>query len=196
MCKSLIIKKLELEKEFSNSNFLIKKKINFKKRITILYGANGTGKSLTLKVLASLIKSNSTIYYSNKEYYSNYLNFLKDNAYIFLDEVEFDFEYVKLKEIKKFYNINDEDLFNYQMDKYNNTFIKDLSHGNRKKLAFLIGLKSNKKVLLLDELSNGVDKNSKIQIAEDLKKTKKQIIFSSHDEELLKLLEDYDCIKY
>ncbi len=196
MCQSLMIKRLELEKSFSNSNFKVSKEIDFKKKITILYGANGTGKSLTIKILSGLINSNSKVEYTNKEYYNSYLDFLKDNVYVFLDEVIFDFEYVKLKDVLRVYNIKKDDLENYFMKEYENAFIKDLSHGNRKKLAFIIGLKSSKQVLLLDELSNGVDKYSKKQIAKDLKNTNKQIIFSSHDEELLKLLDDYDCINY
>ena len=54
------------------------------------------------------------------------------------------------------------------LEKYMNYYCKNLSDGNKKKLTFLISILNYPKILLLDDCTNGIDPQSKIEILNNI----------------------------
>ena len=190
------IKSIVIKDEFKNSSFNKNKKITFNQKTTVLYGPNGSGKSITLKTIADLHDPKyKKIDYDSGEY-SNYLSFCLDNVYFCGDEVKFEYEYVNLKLLFNKYNISEQQCELLNLDKYLKKLPIQLSHGNRKKLAFLIAINSDKRVILLDEITNGIDNNSLKSVAKMINNCDKQIIMSTHDINFIKLLNEYEIVDY
>jgi len=73
----------------------------------------------------------------------------------------------------------------------------DISGGERKKIYLLAGLIRRASVLVLDEPTNGLDKESIVQLTNLLKSIKKTIILISHDERITSLCDTvYDINSY
>ena len=143
--------------------------------LTLLTGENGSGKSTLLKIIGGLI------YPDNKkcincDYISSFLpekfmlpRNLKVKYYInFLQKLYF----TKLDYYIEYLNI--------PIDKK----IKELSKGNLQKLGLLYVIASNNKVILLDEPTEGMDKELKkkfIGVISKLHKDGHTIVVSTHD---------------
>ncbi|MCK5779691.1 MAG: ATP-binding cassette domain-containing protein [Psychrilyobacter sp.] len=65
---------------------------------------------------------------------------------------------------------------------------KSLSGGEKQRIAIILVLLLDKKILLLDEITSGLDHDLKIKVIEVIKGLEKTIIVSSHDNQWL----DYD----
>lgn len=143
--------------------------------LTLLTGENGSGKSTLLKIIGGLI------YPNNKksikcDYISSFLTEkfmlprnLKVKYYInFLQKLYF----IKLDYYIEYLNI--------PIDKK----IKELSKGNLQKLGLLYVIASNNKVILLDEPTEGMDRELKkkfISVISKLHKDGHTIVISTHD---------------
>ncbi len=143
--------------------------------ITLLIGENGSGKSTLLKIIGGIIKADNKKSINNNiissylpEKFmlprnlrvSYYINFL-ENLYL----------------IKLGYYI---DFLNIPVSKK----IKELSKGNLQKLGLLYVIASNNNLILLDEPTEGMDKELKkkfISVIAKLHKEGKTIIVSTHD---------------
>lgn len=154
----------------------ILKNINFKIKdgtINLLIGENGSGKSTILKLISKTIyPSSGKIYVNNKcvyiqEKYNlprhinsyDYINFLERINYIDLSY------YVKLFDIP-------------------NLEIKKLSKGNLQKLSLISAIASKASIILLDEPTEGMDKNMKEKYLKEIVKLEKKgktIVISTHD---------------
>ena len=88
--------------------------------------------------------------------------------------------------------INDIDfiLEEYGLLHFKNTYSINLSGGNKRKLCFAISLLNNKKLLLLDEPSTGVDADGRRKIISILNESNKNIILTTHSIEEAEVLCD------
>ena len=163
----------------------------YEKEIVALVGANGSGKTTLLKTLLGWIKPLSgQIIISGKEIpMSKKRRVIRDVFYI---PQQPDYLFIRStvkSELREF--INDprdllviEELFPW----YNETLHKSpykLSHGQRRWLSILIGILSNRKILLLDEPTAGLDEklyDKLIKMLRDLvERYNRSIIISTHD---------------
>lgn len=162
--------------------------INFRKRLNILQGSNGSGKSILLDYISGLrmapeevkIKGNNNIIYLNQNMYYNgrlrvdeYLKFIY-NLNNIRDYKEYFFDFVALylndvvDEIKK--------MINKKMG--------DLSGGERRFIYNLIILSIDREWYILDEPLTAIDQNRKkylIDIIVDYTLKGKGIILTSHE---------------
>ncbi len=162
--------------------------INFRKRLNILQGSNGSGKSILLDYISGLrmapeeakIKGNNNIIYLNQNMYYNgrlrvdeYLKFIY-NLNNIRDYKEYFFDFVALylndvvDEIKK--------MINKKMG--------DLSGGERRFIYNLIILSIDREWYILDEPLTAIDQNRKkylIDIIFDYALKGKGIILTSHE---------------
>lgn len=126
--------------------------------------------------------------YVNNQKINDPFRFAVDNIYIVTDNPVFKSKYIKLRKIFKHQEIKKSDIKLLGLNKFENNCVLELSLGNRQKLAILLALYSNKKIILLDEATNGIDKMSITIICDMLINSNKQIIFATHDTEVIERL--------
>ncbi|SFF47146.1 ABC-2 type transport system ATP-binding protein [Paenibacillus algorifonticola] len=138
-------------------------------KFTLITGPNGSGKTTLLKCLLGLEKYTGIIKFSNKSIYD------------ILDEVQVVYDNCPLyANLSGYQNINslgnnllnqvEELLPKIHIDKKMlDNKVKNMSFGQRKKLGFILALAQKPKYLLLDEMTNGIDYESLLQISDILK---------------------------
>lgn len=167
--KKLVL--LELKNiSYINDNKTILKNINLSvdsgDYISVV-GPSGSGKSTLLKLLCHLISpSNGTILYKNKSIMEhNPMELRKNVAYCFqtpfifgktvMDNISFPYSIrdikVDLKRVEELFI-----LFNLEKD-YLNKDVKNLSGGEKQRIAIIRTLLFNPEVLLLDEVTSALD---------------------------------------
>ncbi|WP_121663382.1 ABC transporter ATP-binding protein [Metabacillus litoralis] len=156
-----------------------------------IVGANGTGKSTLLKVMAGLARTQrGSIYYKGKKVKKqlpNEIGFLPQNPKLFFlqDTIE-----DELKEIILYHHVNAGekrmqellDLFNLEHLLMRHPY--DVSGGEMQKAALAGVLLPQPSLLLVDEPTKGLDPDSKQQFGELLKELQKQgltIVMVTHD---------------
>jgi len=185
------IKNLEF---FYNSKNPIFKNLNYKfydGRFYVISGANGVGKTTLIKLILGLLAPiNGFINNTN-----NIIGYLPDYNGIYenltvLENIKFRIgiynkSYVRLKNTI-------EDLLNkYNIYKYKNCLVKNLSFGTQKKLALICAYIINPDLLILDEPTSGLDNNSKKELIEMLVSYNNQdnknyiVLCISHDQMLI-----------
>lgn len=142
--------------------------------LVLLLGENGSGKSTLLKIIGNVIypeKSEMLRSYEILSYLPEKFTLPKNLSvryYInFLEELY----YVSLKDYVNYLEIP-------------NKKIRELSKGNLQKLGLLYIIASNNDLILLDEPTEGMDKELKkkfIQVINKLHKDNRTIIVSTHD---------------
>lgn len=162
---------------FKNVNFVFESKYyNF------LIGENGSGKSTLIKCILNEINYEGII--DRKDYTFSYAPekiLLPD--YITLGNF---LSLLLLNKIKKMKNLNEMvdyylDIFNIK--KYKNKQIYELSKGTKQKIILIQTLMAYTDVYIFDEPLSGLDEISRNNFLEELKKLKKQskiIIISTH----------------
>lgn len=180
-----------LVKNFKNSSVLSNVNIEFDSgNIYGLYGRNGSGKSVFLKLLCGLyIPTEGIILYDGKEYnfrneFPTFVGALIENPNFFSDLSGFD-NLKLLANIKK--KINNEQI-EYVLDIVNLSKEKDkiynkYSLGMKQKLGIAQAIMEDQDVIILDEPFNGIDELSVKKIKKyllELKKRGKIVILSSH----------------
>ena len=163
-----------------------------------LYGRNGSGKSVFLKIMSNLYKpSSGTVLFDGKE-----VDYNRANVFIgaLIESPNFFPELTGLENLKLLAKIQNKisekeildvlDMVNLSDEK--NKKVKEYSLGMKQKLGIAQAIMENQKIILLDEPFNGVDATSVTKIMNILKELKKDkiIVLSSHIKEDLENLCD------
>lgn len=150
--------------------------------ITLIKGDNGIGKSVTLKLIAQLIRptkgkiqTNGRIAYAPDKFPNN----LKIKVHTFLETIQnlnnnYDHNW---KYYSKSFNLS-----SFEKDKLN-----QISKGTLQKINIIQALLSNGEILIFDEPFNGLDKKTEsnfISLLKKLSKTK-TIILTSHESNIV-----------
>lgn len=155
-------------------------------------GPNGSGKTSLLRIIKGiLLPDDGEVIYEKK--------FSKDDIVLFAQNDRSFFLNLSIKENLNFFNsINtkySKKLFNIKMDdlliKFNlinkkNNMVSSLSSGEIKKLIIIRGYLQSGELLLFDEITNSLDKESKEILIQDLNTSKKTVIWISHENHELK----------
>ncbi|UUV19686.1 ATP-binding cassette domain-containing protein [Fusobacteria bacterium ZRK30] len=188
--------KLKQQSIFINLNLNIEKN----KKI-LLKMPSGAGKSTLLKVIMGYIPVNSgRILIDGEILGQNNIDTLRQKfAYIgqnifFTEEsvekyIELVFSFQKNKGIQLSNSALYKLLENFDLDK---SILKKspslLSGGEKQRIALILVLLLDREILLLDEVTSGLDHDLKIKVIEIIKDLNKTVIISSHDNQWL----DYD----
>ena len=165
-----------------------------------LIGLNGAGKTTFIKVLTGLIKGYEV---SEKSFRGSDFKF-RDNAFknsryaVFAEDDSF--KYFTFREYltyvcgayKKKAQGVEELIEGFHFKEFENTLLKDLSTGNRKKAFLITGFALRPELLILDEPVNGLDFESTELLYSCIAGYKKYgtVLFSSHILESITLTSD------
>lgn len=185
--------KLRQQSIFSNLNLYIEKN----KKI-LLKMPSGAGKSTLLKLIMGYIPiDNGKILIDGEILRENNIDALRQKiAYIgqnisFTEEsvekyIELIFSFQKNKKIKLSNSSLYEFLAKFDLEK---SILKKspslLSGGERQRIALILVLLLDRDILLLDEITSGLDHDLKIKVIEVIKDLDKTVIISSHDNQWL-----------
>ena len=197
-----------LSKKIYNNKILknITLEVNSGEIVTIL-GKNGAGKTTLLNCILKLIKfekgeilfCNKNIYeYSNKKYFNNISAVLEssENVYYFMTGKE------NIEYFGGLYGLDKKTVFNnidYLIDEFDlresmNKKVAYYSRGMIQKLAIIISMIINVKILILDEPTLGLDIFSKRKMLDILKKMSKEkgisIILTTHQMDIIEYLNE------
>jgi len=159
---------------------------------------SGAGKSTLLKVImgyipidSGKITINGLVLNSNDiskirddiAYISQNISFSEDSVEEYIDLI---FSFKKNKSI----HYSKEKLFDlFDTFKLEKSILKkspkSLSGGEKQRIAIVLVLLLDKKILLLDEITSGLDHDLKIKVIEVIKDLDKTVIISSHDNQWL-----------
>ena len=145
-----------------------------------LLGPNGAGKTTTVECIIGLMKFD--------EGFVEILSFnpMTDNKKLYkeigvqLQETSYQ-DKIKVKELCEVFTIMYEKPLDYQklleqfglIDK-TNTYVNQLSGGERQKIAIILALIANPQVIILDELTTGLDPKSRREMWECIKNLKRE----------------------
>ena len=167
-----------------------------------IIGPNGAGKTTTLECLEGLRPHKSgSIKIFNED--SRHRSKLYAKMGVQLQETKFQ-DNIKVNELLSLYAsfypapANGGELLAYfdLLDK-KDAFVKNLSGGQRQKLAIILALIGNPEILVLDEISTGLDPSARAQIwqkIKDLNKKGKTILLTTHFMEEAEQLCDRVCL--
>lgn len=161
-----------------------------------LIGRNGCGKTTLVKHLNGLIKpQNGTVIVNNKDTrdatvgeLAKHVGYVSQNPneYLFSETVEDELRFT-MRNLGIRGNVDDILGMNNLL-KYKHSYPKDLSGGERQKVALASVLIADPDVIVIDEPTRGVDHESKVNLMRylcDLKDEGKTIILVTHDIELI-----------
>lgn len=171
-------------------------------KITGLIGANGAGKSTTMKLLLRIIEADSgeIIFHGNNILNRNDMSYKEKIGYVG-ENIDY-FSKCQLKDITKFYKSFypswDDNYYKQLFEKFHlsDTYkMMELSKGMSMKFNLCLALSHRPKLLLLDEPTSGLDPLVRNEILVILKeyveKYKATILFSSHiTEDMEKIADD------
>lgn len=158
-----------------------------------LIGPNGAGKSTFLKAIMNLIEYKGNIRFQNRDIkHLDKKDFYKSVGYVSQnpnDYISRDSVYNEIKFTLDNYNIKDDDKINKVMKRLNLEHLKDknprdISGGERQRLAIATMIVLEPKILLIDEPTRGLDNENKKMLQEILKEINTlgvTIILITHD---------------
>jgi ABC-2 type transport system ATP-binding protein len=132
-------------------------------------GANGAGKSTTIKIIMGIITPDqgNVIFQNKKIDYNNpahkkYIGYCPDYPAVFeklsvLEHLYFMAYLFGLTDPNETQNRINKYLSHFEIEKYKNTQIKNLSRGNKQKIAIISSLIHEPKLLVYDEPTLGLD---------------------------------------
>ncbi len=173
-----VLKVKNLSKKFSKKIVLnnLSFNLNFGDKIAVV-GKNGSGKSTLLKILTGEIKNYSGDFSWTPQadigYYSQEFENINPEKTIIDEVTDSDYELqTTARTILGCFNIRKDEVFKK---------IKDLSIGERSKVAIAKIILSKKNVLILDEPTNHLEISAREALENALKKFNGTVVFVSHD---------------
>lgn len=181
----------DLNKKFGEFNVLNDINISAETgQIYGLVGSNGCGKTTLLKHIMNIFKQDSGCIFLDGDEVKEGTEIIKDFYYV-QDNLFFPYQYTlnKLFEYEKLmYKNISKDKFNYLVNFFNidiNKNLNKMSKGQRKQAAFVIAVATQPKVLLLDEIVDGLDAVIKRKfwevLIQEIMDNEMIAIISSHD---------------
>ena len=176
-----------ISKSFGSNKVIDKFNYSFKKGVYAILGKNGSGKSTLLKLIGNLISptSGKVIYRLDEKIDITKQIFFTSPYQELISELS-------VEEFLKFHNkfrpsaINYSDIINdFNLNKYINSKIENLSSGSIQKLKLIITFYSDSKFILLDEPTTNLDSEGKKSYIKILNKfsNRKIIIIATNDKE-------------
>lgn len=146
-------------------------------------GSNGAGKTSLLEVILGIIKPGKGFMSYNGLSLSE---FMKESSVIW-DQVDV-FPWLKVKEVLRYFallknaknGVVSEVSHLLGLDVMMESFVKTLSKGEKKKLSIAIALLNDPKVLIMDEMSSDLDRQTINVIWESRLKFSKTVLFTTH----------------
>ncbi len=195
---------LSADIHLERKDFTLKVNLHFSEtKITAIFGKSGSGKTTLLRVLAGLEKSKAKIKIGNEIWQNESFNLpshKRSLAYVFQENNLFTHLSVKEnllygleRSSKKEGPILLEDIVALmKIEPLLQRSSRNLSGGERQKVAIARSLLSNPKLLLMDEPLSALDQESKIDILENIQHLQKEfsipILYVSHSkEEIIKI---------
>lgn len=178
-----------LTKNYNKTRALENVSLEIKKGESVaLLGPNGAGKSTLIKCLLSVldykgkITINSADVRTESKLAKSYL------AYVPQEPSFYDIRTIDILNFYKSIRKNgtksiDEVLETVRLSDHRNKYTSELSGGMKQRLSFAIALLSDCPVLVLDEPTSNLDKESRgelLELTKKLKESGKTIVFSSH----------------
>jgi len=150
---------------------------------TAIVGPNGSGKTMTLSVIAQLIKpQKGSFMYQGEDILKNEL--FKDKLGVMIQEGNLDPDEKVLQEMELIKNLRgDKTDLRKLLNKYDidpDTFIRNLPHGKYKILLVLQAMLGNPELLILDEPFSGLDIINRKVIEKILKEFKGKMLITTH----------------
>lgn len=139
-------------------------------------GDNGVGKTTFLNIIAKVVKPTK-----GKIVNKHKTIFVSQNIYLI--------ENVKVKDYFQMFNVNVEVLKKYHLYTKKDSFINQLSFGQKQRIICILAIYSKNEVLLLDEPTSHLDKYNASLIMNALKKVSKEkivMIISHNKNDILK----------
>ena len=186
----MIVEAINVNKSFDDNKVLDNVTFSLEEGIiTGLVGRNGSGKTTLLKIIAGIYKEDSgKIKIDGKSLDINPRT-IENLAYL-PDRFDY-FNYYKIDQLPEYYEILyptfDKDFFNGEIAKFSynpKASIRNLSKGEKNLLGLICVLASNAKVILVDEVLDGMDILNRRRIIEYLLDAKDKgcaVFASSHE---------------
>ena len=172
-----------------------------------IYGESGSGKSTLINILTFLLKTNyGKIIVDGKELieldlirkYQNLFSIASQDTFLIdgtlKDNITFgsdkSFSDTKIKESIKFARLNNfVDSLELGLDTHIGSTIKQLSSGQKQRIAIARSIYSDREILIFDEATNALDEENEKIILKNINglRSKKTIIIISHNLENLKI---------
>ena len=199
--KNNILEVKELSKSFGNKEIF--RNVNLKLeggKIYGLIGPNGSGKSVFLKIICGLMSASGNVYYNGQM-------LTKENAYKanigasiekpqFIEELSgldnllflasFRNE-IKIDQIRKWFEL-------FDLSEAAKKPVREYSLGMKQKLAIIQAVMEDQNIVLLDEVSNSLDRKTKnilFDLILNLKNQGKIIIYVNHNlDEVMKVCDE------
>lgn len=180
-----------LSKKFGDFHVLEDVNINAEKgQIYGLVGSNGCGKTTILKHVMNIYKPDEGMITFDKEEVHEGSEIIKDFYYV-QDSLYFPYQYTigKLFQYEKLmYKNMSEEKFEYLLKYFNidkNKVLNKMSKGQKKQAAFILSMAARPKLLLLDEIVDGLDAVIKRKfwdvLIKEVMDNEMTAIISSHD---------------
>ncbi len=171
-----------------------------------LFGANGAGKSTLTEIICQIKQPTSgEVHYS----FGNSKKEISQNIGVQFQETSYPFYYRVIDVIKFFseatkrFLTNDEIktmLEQFQLDGLEKRRAENLSGGQKQRLNILLAVLNNPKLLLLDEVSTGLDVESRTKVKKFIKdylnETNSTLILVSHNPDEIEYLVDRLVVIY
>ncbi|MEC1260394.1 ATP-binding cassette domain-containing protein [Bacillus swezeyi] len=163
-----MIKISDLTKAYGNKAVFNRLNMNIEKnKISFLMGENGAGKTTLLKCLLKLEHFKGDILYSGEP-----LEAVRDQVHVIYDDSPFYFNLTGYQNINILLNkrVEKDELEQISQKFLDHALlkkkVKTYSYGQRKKLALMIAALNKPAYLFLDEISNGLDYRSMMELQE------------------------------
>ena len=189
---------------FENLRFEIKKG----EKVAIV-GKSGCGKSTFLLIVIGILKANGKITFDDSEIsyaqlssYQQLFSFIQQSPYIFDVTIEqniaFGYTSSEIDNVRLWQAIEQANLLEFvkELPNKEHTLIHEkgiaLSGGQRQRLALARALYLNREILVFDEVTNQLDRETEQSVIESLQKIAaedKTIVMVTHHQELLKMFD-------